>query len=337
MTRKAISQQKTSRRTFIKGTGALVVSFSLAGALPEIGASAAQAQAQTPPQPQPVETELDSWIRIQADGMVKVFTGRTELGQGNRTALSQIVAEELDVPFDRIDMLMGDTALTPDQGATVGSSTIRSAGPQLRQAAAEARLTLIGLAAQRLNLPADLLFVHDGIVSTVDGAGGSVSYADLLGDKRFDVRLQTVQNPTSIFGPSPQFGPLKGAATPKDPSQYRIVGTSVPRPDIQAKVTGDFSYVHDVRVPGMVHARVVRPTGLKSKLIRIDGFDPAVPARKSSMRVILSRWSQITSGTRSAPLTRSKSSGRIGAGCPTWIRFRRYCATCRARNGWAPR
>jgi nicotinate dehydrogenase subunit B len=256
---------KASRRTFIKSSGALVVSFSLVGSLTRTGFAQAQ------PAPQTIPVDLDSWIKIQGDGTIKVFTGRTELGQGNRTALSQIVAEELDVPFGRIDMLMGDTGLVPDHGPTVGSGTIRDAGAILRQAAAEARQKLVSLAAAKLSLPIDQLAVRDGVVGALGGAGATVSYAELVGNQQLGIQLNRVMTP---FGP----GPFANAtAKPKDPSQYRLVGTSTPRPDIAAKVSGNFTYITDVRLPGMLHARVVRPTGIKSQLVRIDGFDPAVP------------------------------------------------------------
>src|SRR5579859_1837659 len=253
--------KNVSRRRFLRNTGALVVTFSLAGALPPL--ASAQAQADTPP---PVPISLDGWIKIQGDGTVRVFTGRVELGQGNQTALSQIVADELDVPFNSIDLVMGDTAVTPDQGPTWGSTTIRDAGSQLRQAAAEARLTLVNLAAKALNASADSLSVANGIVS---GAGKSVSYADLIGDKNFNVQLKGVVTP---FG----LGPLIGEAKPKDPSQYKLVGTSVPRVDIAPKMTGQFTFMHDVKLPGMLHGRVVRPTGIHSNLLGLNGFDPPV-------------------------------------------------------------
>jgi len=135
----------STRRTFLKTSGALIVSFSLAPSVLAQGSQPAQT----------VPVNIDSWIKIQGDGRIGVYTGRTELGQGNRTALSQIVAEELDVPFGRIDMLMGDTMLTPDHGPTVGSSTIRDAGALLRQAAAEARQKMLILASQKLSVPVD--------------------------------------------------------------------------------------------------------------------------------------------------------------------------------------
>jgi nicotinate dehydrogenase subunit B len=262
-------KHQPSRRRFLRNTGALVVTFSLAGALPKIAAAAPLAQNQPAPPP-PVPIDLDGWVKIQGDGKVKAFSGRVELGQGNETALAQIVADELDVAFDRVNMVMGDTALTPDQGPTWGSTTIRDAGSQLRQAAAEARLTLLGLASKQLNVPVESLKVQNGVVSA---GASSVSYADLIGDKQFNVQLKGVMTP---FG----LGPLIGNATPKDPSQYTIVGKSQPRVDIPPKITGQFTFMQDVKVPGMLHGRVVRPKGIHSQLLGINGFDPPVPGAR---------------------------------------------------------
>src|SRR5580704_7540400 len=164
--------KKISRRDLLRGTGALVVSFSLwspvtralaqgAGAAPAGGAG----------MPTPDATSLDSWLAIAADGNVTVFTSKVELGTGTQTALAQIVAEELDVRFARIRMVTGDTATTIDQGLTVASRTVERAGPQLRQAAAAGRQALLQLASAQLNAPAEKLQVTDGVVSVVGGAG----------------------------------------------------------------------------------------------------------------------------------------------------------------------
>ena len=202
--------------------------------------------------------------------MVQVFTGGVELGAGNQTALSQIVAEELDVPVSTIDMVMGDTGTTPNQGAPYGSRTISGMGPQLRQAAAEARPALLGLAAMKLNMPVDALSVSNGVVQSQGGA--SLSYADAIGNQQFNVVLKGVMTPGGLTGL------LQGtSATPKDPSQYRIVGTSVPRVDIPPKVSGAFTFMQDVVVPGMLHARVIHPAGIHSHLVSVGEFDPPVP------------------------------------------------------------
>ncbi len=260
-----MQKQQASRRQFLRASGALVVAFSIA---PPFARTVAAQSAAPPPTGAPAPEKLDSWIKVQGDGAVQVFSGHVDLGQGNRTALSQIVAEELDVPFNRVTLTMGDTQLTPDEGYTAGSTTIRDTGSHLRAAAAEAKLTLLTLAAQRLGTPLNTLSVKDGVVSAPNG--NTASYGDLIGNKQFNVTLKIGQ---SFFG----LGPLSGSATPKNPAQYTIVGQSIPRPDVAQKVTGEFTYIQDVRVPGMLHGRVVRPTGIRSKLIRIDGFDPPMP------------------------------------------------------------
>ncbi|HEY1297433.1 MAG TPA: molybdopterin cofactor-binding domain-containing protein [Chloroflexota bacterium] len=264
----------TSRRGFLKGTGALVVTISLAGNLPQI----AEAAQTTPPPPTGLDpTQLDSYIKVGGDGTVTAFTSKVELGQGNQTALSQIVAEELDVPLGHVNMLMGDTAKTVQEAGTDASATIFSTGSNLRVAAAEAREALVNLAAKQFNAPAETLVVKDGSVSKPDGSA-SLSYAQLIGDNQFHITLKAQTTPTGMLIP---FAPsLSGTATPKDPSKYTTVGTSVPRLDIPGKVTGQFTYMQDVTVPGMLHGRVVRPTGVHSRLVGIGGFSPDVPGAK---------------------------------------------------------
>ena len=255
-----------SRRTFLKGTGAILVTVSIVGSMPGVAAAAPLQQQESSGSPPP--DQLDSWIKVQADGTVKAFTGKVEVGQGVRTGLSQIIAEELDLPLSSVTLVMGDTDLTPDEGYTADSGTIRDAGPRMRAAAAEARLTLLGLAARTFGVPLQQLSVSNGVVSA-PGAG-SATYSDLIGNQNFSVQLTAKVTP---FG----LGPISGTATPKDPSQYTLVGTSPGRSDLRTKVTGEFTYVQDMRVPGMVHGRVVRPTGIRSKLVSIDGFKDNIP------------------------------------------------------------
>jgi CO/xanthine dehydrogenase Mo-binding subunit len=266
----------TSRREFLKGTGALVVSVSIVGSLPSLAEAASLAQSSPTPAPAPTgpdPTQIDSYLKVGGDGSVTAYTSKVELGQGNQTALTQIVAEELDVALDDVKLLMGDTANTVREGGTSGSVTISTTGANLRAAAANARQTLVDLAAKQLNAPADSLVVHNGVVSTADGSA-SVSYAQLIGDKQFNVAIQAKTTPAG--GLAPFAVALSGPATPKDPSKYTIVGTPAPRLDIPAKVTGQFTYMQDVRLPGMLHGRVVRPAGINSKLIGIGGFSPPV-------------------------------------------------------------
>jgi nicotinate dehydrogenase subunit B len=195
--------------------------------------------------------QVDDWIAIAPDGTVTVFSGKVELGTGVKTALAQIVAEELDVPFERIRMVMGDTALTPDEGYTAGSTTIQLGGFALRHASAEARQALLELASDRLDAAIDELTVRDGVISVGHHPNRTITYSELLGGKKFKRRI-TLKAPL------------------KRPEEYRIVGRPIPRVDLPRKISGAASFVHDVRVPGMLHARVVRPPGPGAKLISLD-------------------------------------------------------------------
>jgi CO/xanthine dehydrogenase Mo-binding subunit len=246
-----------SRRQFVKRSGTLIVSFSLLQNLPNT-----LAQGGAPAASELQATSLDSWLAVNADESITVYTSKVDLGTGVITSLSQIVAEELDTPFDRIRMETGDTEQTIDQAATVGSQTIRRAGPQLRQAAAAAREALLKLAAARLNVPVDKLEVTDGVVSVSGNPAQKVSYGQLVGGKRFNVTIEATGTG----------GDMKVApqAKAKDPKNYKIVGTSVRRVDLPPKFTGEFVYAQDMRVPGMLHGRVVRPPVVNSKPASID-------------------------------------------------------------------
>lgn len=245
-----------SRRQLLKGAGALIVSFSMPG-------PALRALAQTDAGGgRPEATSLDSWIAIGQDETVTVFTSKVELGTGTETALAQIVAEELDVEFGRIRMEAGDTDKTVDQAATVGSRTLERAGPQLRQAAAVARQELLKLASERLQTPVDQLGVAGGVVSAMNDPSKRISYGTLIGNRRFNVRIAATGTGWDMK--------VAPEARAKDPKTYRIVGTSVPRTDLPGKFTGEFTYVQDVRVPGMLHGRVVRPPVVNSAPMSID-------------------------------------------------------------------
>ena len=195
--------------------------------------------------------ELDDWIRIEPDGSITAFSGKVELGTGTRTALSQIVAEELDVPFERIHLVMGDTAQTPDEGITAGSMTINSSGDALRQASAEARRILLDQAGDKLDAnPAELL-IKGGVISVIKDPQRSVSYAQLMGGKPFKTKV-SYQAPL------------------KSPTEYQVVGKPIPRVDIPAKFTGQQSFIQDLVVPGMLHARLVRPPSSSAQLEALD-------------------------------------------------------------------
>ncbi|WP_027523679.1 molybdopterin cofactor-binding domain-containing protein [Bradyrhizobium sp. Ec3.3] len=179
----------------------------------------------------------ETFVRITADGSVSAYNGHVDLGTGIRTALGQIVAEELDVSFARVVVVLGDTAVVPNQGATIASETIQITAVPLRKAAAQARHFLIARAAERLELPAADLSIEDGLVR---GHNRSVSFGELIGDEIISLELaEDVQV--------------------KPVGDYTIVGQSVPRVDLPAKATGELTFVHDIRVPGMLHGRVVRP------------------------------------------------------------------------------
>jgi nicotinate dehydrogenase subunit B len=233
-----------SRRDILRGGGALVVSFSLASPMLE-------ALAQAGPAPKPlVLTEVDAFLAIDSKGMCTVYSGKVDLGTGVATALRQMAAEELDLPLDRVDLLQGDTALTPDQGTTWGSLSIQVGGVQIRQASAAARAALLDQAAKRLGAPRESLTVADGAIS--DGSR-RVSYAELVGGRSFSITLN----------------PKQPVAT-KSPKDFKLVGKPVARIDIPGKVTGTFTYMHDFQVPGMLHGRVVRPSGIGATLESVD-------------------------------------------------------------------
>jgi nicotinate dehydrogenase subunit B len=194
---------------------------------------------------------IDDWLAIEPDGTVRAFSGKVELGTGTCTALAQIVAEELDIPFERVHMVMGDTARTPDEGYTAGSMTIQTSGTALRNAAAEARRILLEMASERLDAEPDELVIHDGVISLIQDPERNASFAELVGGKLFNREVS-------------------GRAPLKPTETYRIVGKSIARVDLPAKITGQPSFIQDLRLPGMLHGRLVRPPGPGAKLISVD-------------------------------------------------------------------
>lgn len=232
------------RREFLKASGALTIGFSMFGAVTANAASALR------PPKSVAKDAVDSWLTISPDNRVTIFSGKVDLGTGARTALAQLAAEELDVSFDSIEMVMGDTATTPDQWLTAGNLTIFQGGAELRRAAASARRALVERASQRLGVPASELLVEDGVVRVKTNPTRAVRYSELLGNG-----LEVKVDPKIELKKAPQ---------------YKVIGKSIPRVDIPAKITGEFTYVHDVRVPGMLHARVVRPDEIGAKLLSFD-------------------------------------------------------------------
>jgi nicotinate dehydrogenase subunit B len=234
-----------SRRQFGQAAVGITLFFSL---------SPRSVFAQSAPSTLPVDLRtnrrLDSWLRINPEGNVEVFTGKVELGQGNITALAQITAEELDVAFTRIRMRPADTSHSPDESYTAGSASIEAGGSALRYAAADARTILLRMAATRLGAPVESLTVDDGVISS-SAVSGRVTYWQLASE-------------TLLARNADSNVPLKSA------EKYRIVGTSVPRLDIPAKLTGGEAYVQDMRLPGMLFGRVVRPPSYGAQLTAFD-------------------------------------------------------------------
>ncbi len=238
------------RRSLLAAAGLLTVSFAVPRALAETAGQAASREATEALTDKTVAaTDVDSYLGIDAAGHVTLYSGKVDLGTGVETALTQMVAEELDVPMARVSVIQGDTLLTPDQAPTYGSNSIQKGGQQIRQACATARKALVDEAAKRLGTAAGDLSVEDGVIAAKDGR--SVAYGALIGGKHFDLKL----NPK---------------APTKNPDLYTIVGKSVARLDIPAKCTGDFTYMQDYRVPGMLHGRVVRPPALGATLKSLD-------------------------------------------------------------------
>jgi len=246
-----------SRRDLLKSTGVLVVGFSFFGA-----ASRALAQGDGLSVDGMDPTVLDSWMAISKDGTVTVFTGKVELGTGVVTALAQIVAEELDVTFDKVHMESGDTDSAVDQGVTAAARTVERGGVQLRQASAAARQELLKLASVRLDSAPDKLTVTDGVVSVVGNPTKKIAYGDLLGGKRFNIKITAAG-----VGWDMKVAPEVAAKNFKD---YKIVGKSVPRVDLPGKFTGEFVFSQDASVPGMLHGRVVRPATSLSAPAAVD-------------------------------------------------------------------
>ena len=253
-----IETKKISRRRILKGGGALVVSFSFW----PVAARMLQAQSAAESSPEPLASSLDSWLTVAADGSVTLYTSKVELGTGTGTALAQIVAEELDIPFRQIRVQSGDTANSVDQGMTVGSRTMQLAGPQVRQAAAAARQEILKLASTQLRISVDQLEVTDGVVSVTGNPAKKASYASLIGAKRFNTTITATGTGWDLE--------VAPEVKPKDPKTYKIVGTPVPRMDLPPKFTGQFTYSADVRVPGMLHGRVLRPSTAISKPVSVD-------------------------------------------------------------------
>ena len=234
-----------SRRAMLQGAGALIVSISL----PQY--AEAQDAAGKPKLPGSLTNApyLDAWIRLDPDGAVTVFSGKAELGQGIKTALLQVAAEQLDLPIERLTIVTADTSRTANEGYTSGSHSMQDSGTAILHAAAQMRELLIEAAARQLDLPADQLKAENGNVVAPDG--NKLSYGALVGSTVQHVEAQPVSKL-------------------RDPKTFRFMSTPMRRVDIPGKVTGGAAYVQDMRLPGMLHARVVRPPSYGAQLRSVD-------------------------------------------------------------------
>ena len=234
------------RREFLKLSGYLVVGFSLLGGQ----AYAQRNDSERLPGSLGDAPEINSWLKIGEDGSVKVFTGKLELGQGIRIAIAQMAAEELNLDIERVSVVLADTGQTPNEGYTAGSRSIRNSATAVRYAAASARERLLVLGAEELGVPVDQVKTTEGVVSTKDGKS-SVSFGTLLKGRKLE-------------------GPVKLPVALKPKEHYRYVGQPVKRRDIAKMVQGQPVYVQDLRFEGMLHARVVRPRGYGSTLLKLS-------------------------------------------------------------------
>ncbi|MGZ3273580.1 MAG: molybdopterin cofactor-binding domain-containing protein [Caulobacteraceae bacterium] len=246
----------TSRRDFLRAMGALVVAASAPA--PGLAAAAKTAGGALAKSMDPAE--IDAWLAVSPDGMVTAFFGKPDVGQGVEVAIAQIVAEEMDLPVERVQVHLADTGMTCDQGGVSGSTGVQRGGATLRNIAAEARRLLVERAADELKVPADQLKVDNGVVSAP--GGGKRTYAQLV-EAAFKAKLDW----------NGQYGnglSAKGKAKPKAPKDYKVVGTSPKRRDIPDKVFGKYRYSADVRLPGMLHGRAVRPPVAGAKVVAVD-------------------------------------------------------------------
>ena len=236
----------TSRRKFLQMTGCVAIGFNLGG-FPYVYASAFSGEL---PESLKRNPNINAWLEILANGKVRIFTGKIELGQGIRTAIAQVAAEELEMEMQNVEVVLAETGRTPNEGYTVGSGSIEQSAMSVRYAAAAARRKLLDLASLKLGVPAEQLSIDNGSVRITKG-NQQLTFADLLDGKQItdEVRLPV-------------------ALKPKE--NYRLVGKAIPRDDITRMVKGEQVYVQDLRFPGMVHARIVRPPAYGAKLLNLD-------------------------------------------------------------------
>ena len=261
---KHIEEVLASRRKFLKTSGLLAVSFGAAAAgagslLMRNSTGSAAVQQAAGPYPDTDYKQLDSWIVIHQDNTATFYVGKTDCGQGTGTAFRQMMSDELDIAYDKTTCIMGSTDVTVDQGGSGGSDAIQTDGLPMRRVAAEARRVLLEMAGTRFSVPVDQLAVSDGVITVRTDASKRVTYGELIGGKKFNVALSG-NNINATAGRAPM----------KAVQDLKVVGKSPQRYDIPAKVDGSLKWAVDVKLPGMVHARNVRPPTAGAKLVSID-------------------------------------------------------------------
>jgi len=258
-----LEKWRTPRRSFLKSAGLFVVSFGAAGTSPLVTAANAQTVAAPPqaagPYPDIDFRQLDSWIVVRQDNTATFYVGKTDCGQGTGTSFRQLMSDEMDIAFEKTTCIMGTTDITVDQGGSGGSTAMERDAWPMRRAAAEARRVLLDMGSARLGAPVAQLSVSDGVITVNGDPSKLVTYGELIGGKRFNVTLTGADiNATT------------GIAKVKPVQELKYTGKSPQRYDIPAKVDGSLKWAVDVRLPGMVHARNIKPPFAGAKLIGID-------------------------------------------------------------------
>lgn len=257
-----------NRRDLLKVGGALVVGFGINPLSYSQNSNSRTSTSKTPAAGPPDAQSIDSWIAIHADNTATIYIGFAELGQGCSTALLQVAAEELDLGMDQVSSVGLDTHITPNQGGTYSSSAIARGGPQVQQAAAQARVALLNLAAKKLEMDVNALAVERGLIKNADGKK-SITYGELIGDQLFDLRFT-------------------GTAPVKSSQQFRLVGKGLSRKDTPLKAKGTYQYIQHLRLPNMLHGRIVRPRGQGAygHGIQIKSVDEKSIAHISGVKVL---------------------------------------------------
>ena len=303
------SSATPSRRDFLRNAGMFAVTFSAAGAaaslVPDAKAQAPAAAANpvaAGPYPDPDFRQVDSWIVIHQDDTATFYVGKTDCGQGTGTAFRQIMSDELDFPFARTTCIMGSTDITVDQGGSGGSTAMERDSWPMRRVAAEARRTLLDMASASLGVPVDQLSVSEGVVTVTADPSRRITYGQLIGGKRFNVAVK-----------GNNINAITGVAAVKPLQAFKNIGLSPQRYDIPAKVDGSLKWAVDVKLPGMVHARNVKPPLACAKLMSVDessvknlpGFVKVV-SKGNYLAVVFEREEQAINGAKKLKATWEK-------------------------------